>query len=111
MGGRGSKLISNWVAGGSAYNYKLIEGPLLAPKGYVPICVGTNDDTCRRFIVHIRALRGAFFCELLGKSAEEYGYMNEGVLRIPFEVQAFEECFIRKTNRKPKIKFLRVKPT
>ncbi|XP_057450875.1 auxin-responsive protein SAUR71-like [Lotus japonicus] len=106
MGAKGSKL-SKWVGAGSAQKH--IEGPLLlAPKGYVPICVGTNEDTCMRFVVHIKALRDAFFCELLGRTAEEYGFMNEGVLRIPFEVQAFEEWFITNSNRKLKIKIRRV---
>ncbi|XP_057452979.1 auxin-responsive protein SAUR71-like [Lotus japonicus] len=106
MGAKGSKL-SKWVGVGSAH--KRIEGSLLlAPKGYVPICVGTNEDTCTRFIVNIRALRHAFFCELLGKTAEEYGFMNEGVLRIPFEAQAFEEWSITNSNKKLKIKIRRV---
>lgn len=81
------------------------ESPMLAPRGYVPICVGTNEDTCRLFMVHTRTLGDAFFCELLGRSEEEYGFKNEGVLRIPFEVQDFEEWFIgRSTNKKIKIK-------
>ncbi|KAJ1408285.1 Small auxin-up RNA [Sesbania bispinosa] len=103
MGARASKL-RKWVGVGGA-----IEGPVLAPRGYVPICVGTNEDTCRRYMVHTRALGDAFFCELLGRSAEEYGFRNEGVLRIPFEARDFEEWFIRRSNRKIKIK--RVKPT
>lgn len=102
MGARESKLMK-WVSG-SAQN-KYIQGPtLLAPKGYVPICVGTNEDTCRRFMVHIRALGDSFFGELLGKSEEEYGFRNEGVLRIPFEAQDFEEWFIGSSNKKVKIK-------
>ena len=98
MGARGSKLLA----------HNRVEGAQLAPKGYVPICVGTNEDTCIRFIVHIRALRDAYFCELLRRSAEEYGFLNEGVLRIPFDAQEFEEWFIRKSNKKLKIKIRRV---
>nr|KYP54383.1 hypothetical protein KK1_000571 [Cajanus cajan] len=74
------------------------KGTLLVPKGYVPICVGKSDDTCKRFMVPIRALGDAYFCELLGRSEEEYGFRNEGVLRIPFEAQHFEEWLIRKSN-------------
>ncbi|MQL41693.1 SAUR-like auxin-responsive family protein, partial [Escherichia coli] len=94
---RESKL-GKWVGGGSAF--RRIEGPLLASRGYFPICVGTNEDTCRRFMVHTRVLGNADFCELLGKSAEEYGFRNDGVLRIIFEAQDFEEWFIRKSNKK-----------
>lgn len=107
MGVSQSKL-SKWVGGGCAY--KCIEGPLLAPKGYVPICVGTNEDTCRRFMVHTRVLRDADLCELLGRSAEEYGFRNEGVLRIPFETQNFEEWMIRRSKSNQKVR-RRVKPT
>jgi SAUR family protein len=103
MGARESKL-RKWVSSGSG-QYKRIQGPmLLAPKGYVPICVGTNEDTGRRFMVHTRALGDAFFCELLGKAEEVYGFSNEGVLRIPFEAQDFEERFIGRSNTKIKIK-------
>ncbi|XP_045791936.1 auxin-responsive protein SAUR40-like [Trifolium pratense] len=110
MGARESKL-RKWISGGNGH-YKRIQGPmLLAPKGYVPICVGTNEDTCRRFMVHTRALGDAFFCELLGKSEEVYGFSNEGVLRIPFEPQDFEEWFIGRSNTKIKIKKRMVIPT
>ena len=105
MGARGSKLAHK----------RIEEGYQLAPKGYVPICVGTNEDTCTRFVVHIKALREAYFCELLGRSAEEYGFRNEGVLRIPFEAREFEEWYFRKFNRKLKMSsqnpIWRVKPT
>ncbi|CAL5195805.1 unnamed protein product [Lathyrus oleraceus] len=103
MGARESKF-RKWVSGGSVNN-KNMQGPmLLVPKGYVPICVGTNEDTCRIFMVHVRTLGDAFFCELLGKSEEVYGFRNEGVLRIPFEAQEFEELFIGKSNKNIKIK-------
>ncbi|XP_027334016.1 auxin-responsive protein SAUR72-like [Abrus precatorius] len=107
MGAILSKL-RKWVSGGSAF--KTIERPLLTPKGYVPICVGTNEDTCKRFMVHIRTLSDDYFCELLGRSADEYGFRNEGVLRIPFEAQDFEEWLIKRSNEKIKIKRRVIKP-
>ncbi|XP_061365300.1 protein SMALL AUXIN UP-REGULATED RNA 8-like [Gastrolobium bilobum] len=108
MGVSGSKLWK-WVGGGgSGSAYNSMEGPLLAPRGYVPIYVGTNEGTCRRFMVHIKALGDADFSQMLGRSAEEYGFRNEGVLRIPFEAQDFEEWLIRRSNQKTK---RRVKPT
>ncbi|KAK1416938.1 hypothetical protein QVD17_26057 [Tagetes erecta] len=63
----------------------------LVPKGYVPISVGVNDETTKRFIVHTTALSHAYFLELLCRSADEYGFTNTGVLRIPYETRAFEE--------------------
>ncbi|KAK7275531.1 hypothetical protein RIF29_16650 [Crotalaria pallida] len=85
------------------------KGTVLASRGYFPIYVGTNEDTCRRFMVHTRVLGDADFCELLGRSAEEYGFRNDGVLRILFEAQDFEEWLIKKSNNK--IIRRRVKPT
>ncbi|WCJ39347.1 SAUR-like auxin-responsive protein family [Euphorbia peplus] len=76
-----------------------------APKGYVPICVGINDDI-KRFVVHTKALRDAEFLQLLRKSAEEYGFRNDGVLRIPYEANDFEEWIIRKAT----FKIISVKP-
>ncbi|XP_022724828.1 auxin-responsive protein SAUR40-like [Durio zibethinus] len=73
--------------------------PQLTPKGYVPVCVGLNDDT-RRFIVHTTTLRDADFSEMLCKSAEEYGFCNEGILRIPYEAKDFEEWIMRRAKRK-----------
>ncbi|KAL5062592.1 hypothetical protein RYX36_024329 [Vicia faba] len=103
MGARESKF-KKWISGGSVNN-KSIQGPmLLVPKGYVPICVGTNEDTCRIFMVHVSSLGDAFFCELLGKSEEVYGLRTEGVLRIPFEAQEFEELFIGRSNKNNKVK-------
>ncbi|XP_058004068.1 auxin-responsive protein SAUR72-like [Hevea brasiliensis] len=94
MGVRASKL-GKLIA---ARSVKRLGGPPpLAPKGYVPICVGVNGDT-RRFIVHRKALGDAEFLELLCKSAEEYGFCNEGVLRIPYEAKDFEAWMIRKAK-------------
>lgn len=76
---------------------------MVTPKGYVPICVGVNNDT-KRFIVHTKALGDADFLELLYKSSEEYGFCNQGVLRIPYEAKEFEDWMIRHANRKVKVK-------
>ncbi|XVF86958.1 hypothetical protein PTKIN_Ptkin18bG0082200 [Pterospermum kingtungense] len=87
MGVRASKLNRYLIATGRV---KRSGVPPLTPKGYVPVSVGVNDDT-RRFIVHTTTLRDADFLEMLCKSAEEYGFCNEGVLRIPYEAKDFEE--------------------
>lgn len=59
-------------------------------KGYVHVWVGYNNDA-RRFIVHTKPLGDADFLELLYKSAEEYGFDNEGILRIAYEAKDYEE--------------------
>ncbi|CAN6573647.1 unnamed protein product [Malus baccata var. baccata] len=78
-----------------------MKSPSMTPKGYVPVCVGVDGDT-KRFIVHTTLLRHTKFLELLSKSAEEYDFCNDGVLRIPCEAKDFEEYWMTKTS-KPKI--------
>ncbi|KAB2613000.1 hypothetical protein D8674_035316 [Pyrus ussuriensis x Pyrus communis] len=76
----------------------LISPSPLTPKGYVPVCVGVDGDT-KRFMVHTTLLRHAEFLELLHKSAEEYGFCNDSVLRIPYEAQDFEEYWMIKRSK------------
>ena len=95
MGVRASKL--NRLIG--TPRIKRFGVPPLTPKGYVPVRVGVNDDT-RRFIVHTTTLSDADFLEMLCKSAEEYGFCNEGILRIPYEAKDFEEWIMRRAKRK-----------
>ncbi|KAF7824372.1 auxin-responsive protein SAUR71 [Senna tora] len=103
MGARVSKLM-----GGSSvyYAYKPLEKAVLGPKGYVPICVGLDEENCMRFMVHTKAFKDANFCELLRKSGEEYGFQNEGILKIVFEVQDFEDWISKRCIKK---KIVRVK--
>ncbi|KAE8689892.1 hypothetical protein F3Y22_tig00110931pilonHSYRG00252 [Hibiscus syriacus] len=79
--------------------YKQVGFTPLTPKGYVPVRVGVNDDT-RQFIVHRKTLCDKDFSDMLCKSAEEYGFCNEGVLRIRCEAKDFEEWIMRRTKRK-----------
>ncbi|CAK7356466.1 unnamed protein product [Dovyalis caffra] len=95
MGVRASKL-SKLIGAGGVKRLGRNSTPL-PPKGYVPVCVGFNNDT-RRFIVHTKALGDADFSELLYKSAEEYGFDNEGILRIAYEAKDFEEWMITRAK-------------
>ncbi|WRX26647.1 Small auxin-up RNA - like 10 [Theobroma cacao] len=100
MGARASKL-NRLIGGRRSLRFGV---PPSTPKGYVPVCVGVNDDT-RRFIVHTTTLRDADFLELLCKSAEEYGFCNQGILRIPYAAKDFEEWIMM---RRAKQKIVRV---
>ncbi|KAJ6704162.1 SMALL AUXIN-UP RNA-RELATED, partial [Salix viminalis] len=63
---------------------------------------GLTTIYTRRFIVHTKALGEAEFLELLYKSAEEYGFDSEGILRIAYhEAKDFEEWMI--TGAKGKV--------
>lgn len=102
MGLRASKLSKHI---GAQVLGKRLRGSSLTPRGYIPICVGMNNDT-RRFMVRAKALEDADFLEFLYRSAEEYGFCNEGVLRIPYEAKDFEEWMLRRSKRN----VFRVKP-
>ncbi|MCD7454649.1 hypothetical protein HAX54_025542 [Datura stramonium] len=64
---------------------------MTTPRGYVPVAVGVNLNESKRFMVHTTALYDAEILELLSRAAEEYGFCNQGILRIPYETKAFEE--------------------
>ncbi|XP_061971373.1 auxin-responsive protein SAUR71-like [Populus nigra] len=57
------------------------------PEGHVPVYVG---DEMERFTVSAELLNHPVFTWLLNKSAQEYGYEQKGVLRIPCHVLVFE---------------------
>lgn len=59
----------------------------LVPQGHVPVYVG---DEMERFVVSAELLNHPVFVKLLNKSAQEYGYEQKGVLRIPCHVLVFE---------------------
>ncbi|WOK94080.1 auxin-induced protein 6B-like [Canna indica] len=59
----------------------------LVPKGFLAVCVG---DERKRFVIPTEYLYHESFGVLLREAEEEYGFQQEGVLRIPCEVASFE---------------------
>ncbi|PIN10370.1 hypothetical protein CDL12_17036 [Handroanthus impetiginosus] len=57
------------------------------PEGHLPVYVGEEME---RFVVSAELLNHPIFVKLLNKSAQEYGYEQQGVLRIPCHVFLFE---------------------
>ncbi|CAA2960096.1 auxin-responsive SAUR71-like [Olea europaea subsp. europaea] len=57
------------------------------PQGHLPVYVGEEME---RFVVSAELLNHPIFVKLLNKSAQEYGYEQKGVLRIPCHVFLFE---------------------
>lgn len=104
MGIKSIKLSKGRLGGGGSTSS---DQHRLAPKGYVPISVGVSKEDSKRFVIHTTALGDADFLEFLCRSAEEYGFCNDGILRIPYEARAFEEWM----SKDAKHKMLRVKPT
>ena len=69
------------------------------PKGYVPILVG-KDEMMERFLLHVKLFRDPCILVLLENAADEFGYKQEGILRIPCDVDHFRQVVgdISKTN-------------
>lgn len=59
------------------------------PWGHLPVYVGEEMEM-ERFVVSAELLNHPIFVKLLNKSAQEYGYEQQGVLRIPCRVFLFE---------------------
>ncbi|PIN15485.1 hypothetical protein CDL12_11869 [Handroanthus impetiginosus] len=91
---------------GSKFSHKRLREPaLMTPKGFVPVAVGVDQET-KCFMVHTTALSSAEFVQFLCRSAEEYGFCNEGILRIPYDAKAFEEWI----STSSKQKMFKIKP-
>ncbi|WOL12259.1 auxin-responsive protein SAUR71-like [Canna indica] len=65
--------------------------PRRVPGGHVPVCVGEEME---RFAVRAELLGSPAFVELLRRSAQEYGYDQRGVLRIPCPVPLFRRLLV-----------------
>ncbi|KAJ3696273.1 hypothetical protein LUZ60_001650 [Juncus effusus] len=57
------------------------------PKGYFSVCVG---EEMKRYVVPTDCLSHMAFVDLLREAEEEFGFQQEGVLRIPCDVSVFE---------------------
>ncbi|XVE51740.1 hypothetical protein DITRI_Ditri02bG0064900 [Diplodiscus trichospermus] len=65
------------------------EGGEAAPKGYVPVMVGKEEKELAKFMIHIDMFKNEYFAGLLEMVAQEIGYENRGILRIPFSAECF----------------------
>ncbi|CAI9786500.1 unnamed protein product [Fraxinus pennsylvanica] len=59
------------------------------PEGHLPVYVGEEME---RFVVSAKLLNHPIFVKLVNISAQEYGYGQKGVLRIPCNVFLFERA-------------------
>ncbi|GMH07345.1 hypothetical protein Nepgr_009185 [Nepenthes gracilis] len=68
-------------------------------RGYVPLMVGTGRVK-ERFMVPIRLTKHPAVVALLRSSADEFGYDQPGVLRVPCEPHSFKRVIreIRMNN-------------
>ncbi|ONK70631.1 uncharacterized protein A4U43_C05F35750 [Asparagus officinalis] len=65
----------------------VVSGGGEVPKGSLAVCVG---EQMKRFVIPTEYLSHRAFATLLREAEEEFGFQQEGVLRIPCEVPAFE---------------------
>lgn len=71
-----------------------------APKGYVPMMlVGRGEE--ERVLVHRKLLKHPSLAVLLDMAAQEFGYEQQGILRIPCGVEQFQ-TIIRYASAKAK---------
>lgn len=59
------------------------------PKGYVPVMVGREKADSAKFLVHIDMFKNEYFAGFLEMVAQEVGYGNHGILRIPCDAECF----------------------
>lgn len=64
------------------------------PRGFLPVYVGMGLDQ-RRFIVPMAYLSMPEFRELMERAAEEFGFEQEGGLKIPCGEEDFEEILYK----------------
>ncbi|KAM0852418.1 hypothetical protein ACQ4PT_051775 [Festuca glaucescens] len=65
------------------------------PKGYVPIVlVGDGDMAEERVLVHVATLREPCMEGLLEMAAQQFGYGQQGVLRIPCDARQFHQMMV-----------------
>ncbi|CAL9054054.1 unnamed protein product [Musa banksii] len=77
------------------------------PKGFLAVCVG---EEMKRFVIPTDFLHHKAFQVLLREAEEEYGFRQEGVLRIPCQVAAFERILEMVQKKKKKEGFCYISP-
>ncbi|CAK8574564.1 unnamed protein product [Lathyrus sativus] len=71
-----------------SFNDLSISNVDIVPKGFLAVCVGKE---LKRFIIPMDYLKHQAFEILLHEAEEEFGFQQEGVLKIPCQVSMFEK--------------------
>ncbi|GAA0159197.1 hypothetical protein LIER_38815 [Lithospermum erythrorhizon] len=61
------------------------------PKGFLAVSVGRDEENKKKFVIPMEYLGHQAFAVLLREAEEEFGFQQEGVLKIPCEVAMFEK--------------------
>ncbi|KAG9141384.1 hypothetical protein Leryth_001839 [Lithospermum erythrorhizon] len=70
------------------------------PKGYLAVSVGRDEEEKKRFVIPMEYLGHPTFVVLLREAEEEFGFQQEGVLKIPCEVPLFEKIMKMMQHKK-----------
>ncbi|KAI6673237.1 hypothetical protein NL676_001143 [Syzygium grande] len=69
-------------------------------KGYVLVLVGKDVATMERLHVPTKLVGHPFVAALLELSANEFGYEQQGLLRIPYDPDCFKRMMKRISKKK-----------
>ncbi|GAB2276439.1 Auxin-responsive protein saur72 [Dionaea muscipula] len=83
-----SRSMSSAASSGRSGKHPFRRSVSSVPSGHFPVYVGEEME---RFVVNADLLNHPIFVQLLNRSAQEYGYEQKGVLRIPCRVAVFEQ--------------------
>lgn len=61
-----------------------------AKKGYIPVLVGEAKEM-QKFLVSVEVFKQPIFVDLLEIAAQEFGYKQKGILRIPCDIVSFQQ--------------------
>ncbi|KAJ0980422.1 hypothetical protein J5N97_008677 [Dioscorea zingiberensis] len=63
------------------------------PKGYVPVLVVAGERS-ERFMLRVELFKHPFIVALLQRAAEEFGFQQRGVIRLPCDVEEFRRALL-----------------
>lgn len=69
------------------------------PKGHVPVLVGKEEGSLKRFVVPTRFMKDPSMAALLQLSADEFGYDHQGIVQIPCDPEYFEAVLGKLSKR------------
>ncbi|KAI3521698.1 hypothetical protein L1887_11170 [Cichorium endivia] len=76
-------------------------------KGYLAVWVGRDEDAMKKFVIPTDYLTHQAFSVLLRDAEEEFGFQQEGILKIPCDVPLFENILMMMTDNKKQRPILR----
>ncbi|KNA20171.1 hypothetical protein SOVF_054880 [Spinacia oleracea] len=88
-GNKGIKFLKKTLSFSDNYSVSSVSATTeYVPKGYLAVCVGKEF---KRYVIPTEYLGHQAFGILLREAEEEFGFHQEGVLKIPCEVAVFEK--------------------